>query len=118
MKFEIGTYGIGVVSSASWLGDNWEILTKRDSENYIEKLTVDASKFFEESPASKVTKTRIPWDEANAQFSSIKIQLNDSRNISSIMIRKTKHSIAKFVSCLNYHDPIKVMIKFNGERLI
>lgn len=117
VKFEIGTYGLGVVAASSWLGDKWEISTKRDAENYIEKLTVDASKFFEESPASQMSKTKIPWGDANTQFSSIKIQLNDFIKIPSRMITKTKHRIAKLLTCLNYYDSIEIVIQFNGKRL-
>jgi len=117
VKFEIGTYGVGVVSAASWLGDIWEISTKRDAENYIEKLTVDASKFFEEPPASQMSRTKIPWADANTQFSSIKIQLNHLRKVPARMITKTKHRIAKLLTCLNYHDSIEFEIKFNGRQL-
>lgn len=118
IKHEIKTYGLGVVSAASWLGDIWEITTKRDAENYIQKLSVNASTFFEDEVSSEINIKKIPWKDANTQFTEVKIQLNKLRKpLWGKTIIITKDRIIRLLGILNHNNPRKIMVKYKGEFL-
>ena len=70
----IGTFQLGLVSTASWIGNKWSIITKRQDEDIERRFSVDPNNFFDKEISEIELTTKRPVKSVQESHTCIRIE--------------------------------------------